>query len=112
MDELVKRYKKMVDNYGMFNHGEEYNIHSVHGQHGYTSHQNTVPMTVNPSGMLYSYGPDNRVLFSASSKNCDEGCVLVHPDPRSNVVKPLYQGWVHQPSSYAKPHSAYTNGMY
>ena len=63
----------------------------------------TAPAYLNPSGMLYRSGHENRVLLSASAPQCgppNGRCLdeVAKPDPRALQVKPLYVPHVFQPS--------------
>ena len=58
----------------------------------------TVPNTINPSGMLYRSGSENRALLSATASQCGQCVDATHkPDPRALQVKPLYKQHVFRP---------------
>ncbi len=58
----------------------------------------TAPDYLNPSGMLYRSGSENRVLLSSSAPQCGHCLDDTHkPDPRARQVKPLYKPHVFRP---------------
>lgn len=74
----------------------------------------SVPNTINPSGMLYRSGTENRYLLSSSAPKCD-GCLNMaeKPDPRVFQVKPLYTAHTFKASDNAPLPNAYNvTGMY
>jgi len=78
----------------------------------------TAPAYLNPSGMLYRSGSENRVLLSASAPQCGppNGRCLppIHkPDPRALQVKPLYKQSTFRPKEGTQLPTAYNVvGMY